>query len=119
MIKLRLQYFAAEGPGGEKTEEPTAKKREDTRKEGKVAKSKELTAAFDLIVLFLCLKIFCGMVGERLLGMFQLFYGNMADIVLTNRQGITTAFAMSLFSTVIKEMAIIVLPFLYNYLYLY
>ena len=40
MLKLNLQFFAAEGPGGEKTEEPTAKKKEDTRKDGKVAKSK-------------------------------------------------------------------------------
>ena len=33
MIELRLQFVAAEGPGGEKTEEPTAKKKEDTRKD--------------------------------------------------------------------------------------
>mgnify|MGYP003224509852 CR=1 FL=1 len=39
MLELNLQFFAAEGPGGEKTEEPTAKKKQDTRKDGKVAKS--------------------------------------------------------------------------------
>ena len=27
MLELNLQFFAAEGPGGEKTEEPTAKKK--------------------------------------------------------------------------------------------
>ncbi len=32
MLELNLQYFAKEGPGGEKTEEPTAKKREDCKK---------------------------------------------------------------------------------------
>ena len=31
MLELNLQFFAAEGPGGEKTEEPTAKKKQDTR----------------------------------------------------------------------------------------
>ena len=57
-MKLNLQWFAKDGEGGEKTEPATAKKLKDAREEGKVAKSKELTAAFGLIVLFLCLKIF-------------------------------------------------------------
>ena len=42
--------------GGEKTEPATEKKLKDAREEGKVAKSKELTAAFDLIVLFFSIK---------------------------------------------------------------
>ena len=32
MIEYRLQFFAKEGPGGEKTEKPTAKKLEDAAK---------------------------------------------------------------------------------------
>ena len=56
MLELNLQFFAAEGPGGEKTEEPTAKKKQDTRKDGKVAKSKELSSGVELIALFLILK---------------------------------------------------------------
>ena len=39
MIPYHLQWFAKDGPGGEKTEEPTSKKLNDARKEGKVAKS--------------------------------------------------------------------------------
>ena len=39
----RLQFFADEG--GDKTEEPTAKKFSDARKEGQVAKSMELVTA--------------------------------------------------------------------------
>ena len=57
-LPYQLQWFAKDGPGGEKTEEPTAKRLTDARKDGKVAKSKELNSAFDLIVLFLLLKIF-------------------------------------------------------------
>ena len=42
-VRLRLEYdlqfFAKDGPGGEKTEVPTAKKLNDARKEGQVAKS--------------------------------------------------------------------------------
>ena len=56
ILKYDLQFFAKDGEGGEKTEPATAKKLKDAREEGKVAKSKELTAAFDLIVLFLVLK---------------------------------------------------------------
>ena len=37
MIEYRLQFFAKEGPGGEKTEKPTAKKLEDARKDGQVS----------------------------------------------------------------------------------
>ena len=66
-MKLNLQWFAKDGEGGEKTEPATAKKLQDARKEGKVAKSRELNSAFDLLVLFLCLKIFVSFVGEKFL----------------------------------------------------
>ena len=64
-FEINLQWFAKDGEGGEKTEPATAKKLRDAREEGKVAKSKELTSAFDLIVLFLVLKVFISFVGER------------------------------------------------------
>ena len=38
-LSYNLQFFAKEGPGGEKTEEATPKKIDDSRKEGSVAKS--------------------------------------------------------------------------------
>ena len=47
-----LQRFA-----GEKTEEPTAKKRADARKKGQVARSQELNSAFVLLVGFFGLKL--------------------------------------------------------------
>ena len=71
VLHYNLQWFAADGEGGEKTEPATDKKLRDARDEGKVAKSKELTAAFDLIVLFLVLKVFMSFVGEKLLGFFS------------------------------------------------
>ncbi len=77
---LRLQFFAEEGPGGEKTEEPTTKKLEDARKEGQVSKSQELTTAFSLLGLFLSLKVFCGMLGNRLLGSFSETYGLISTV---------------------------------------
>ncbi|MDE6921567.1 MAG: EscU/YscU/HrcU family type III secretion system export apparatus switch protein, partial [Lachnospiraceae bacterium] len=47
ILEYDLQFFAQEGPGGEKTEEPTAKKKSDTRKDGKVPKSKELSSGVE------------------------------------------------------------------------
>ena len=42
ILPYNLQWFA-DGEGGEKTEPATQKKLDDARKEGKVAKSKDLT----------------------------------------------------------------------------
>lgn len=42
---------------GEKTEEPTAKKREEARKKGTVAKSQELNTAFVLLIGFLIIRV--------------------------------------------------------------
>ena len=64
IMEWDLQWFAKDGPGGEKTEPATAKKLREAREDGKVVKSKELTAAFDLIILFLVLKIFVSFVGS-------------------------------------------------------
>ena len=52
LLKLNLQFFAKDGPGGEKTEPATSKKLNDIRKEGQVAKSKELITAVSLMSLF-------------------------------------------------------------------
>ena len=51
-LKYNLQFFAKDGPGGEKTEPATAKKLGDARKDGNVAKSKDLVSALTLIIIF-------------------------------------------------------------------
>lgn len=76
LIRYNLQFFADDG---DKTEEPTAKKIEDSRKEGQVAKSKEITNAISLLVVFLCMKLFMGYLSERLLSMFDVYWKRMAD----------------------------------------
>lgn len=53
-LNMDLQFFADE----EKTEAPTPKKRKDTREEGQILQSKEVTAAFMLVLAFLGLKVF-------------------------------------------------------------
>ena len=111
ILKLNLQWFAKDGEGGEKTEPATAKKLKDAREEGKVAKSKELTAAFSLIVLFLCLKIFVSYVGESLINVFPMIYNAMADFVKINEGALSAQAVSSLFFGVIIRWLLIVLPF--------
>ena len=85
ILHYNLQWFAKDGEGGEKTEPATAKKLKDARDEGKVAKSRELNSAFDLIVLFLCLKIFVSFVGGKFIDIFSYIYENMPDFVKINK----------------------------------
>lgn len=110
ILPYNLQWFAND-EGGEKTEPATQKKLDDARKEGKVAKSKELTAAFDLIVLFLVLKFFVGYVGNGLLEVFSFVYGNMDDFVKVNRSYISAQAVSGFLMSIILKWMKIVLPF--------
>lgn len=69
-IKINLQYFAND-EGGEKTEEPTSKKREDARKEGQVAKSIEVTTAFLFLSMFFALKLFSKYMYDAIFGVMH------------------------------------------------
>jgi len=107
-VKLRLQFFAKEGPGGEKTEEPTAKKLSDARKEGQVARSQELVMAASLLALFLILKIFVGWIGKRLIAVFHVVYPMFE--ILTAEEEIGTVIMFSVLSDVIWDTIMILLP---------
>ncbi|MCR5251183.1 MAG: flagellar biosynthesis protein FlhB [Lachnospiraceae bacterium] len=72
-----LQFFAKEGEGGEKTEEPTSKKLEDARKEGQVAKSQEFASSFTLLAMFILLRIWISTTGSQLGELFSGFYGQI------------------------------------------
>lgn len=111
IFDYNLQWFASNGEGGEKTEPATDKKLKDAREEGKVAKSKELTAAFDLIVLFLVLKIFISYVGGSLLDIFDFVYSGMPDFVEINEAKLTTFAISSYLFNIILKWILIVLPF--------
>ena len=61
LLRIDLQLFA-DGPGGEKTEKATSKKREDARKKGSVMKSTEIVTAFILLVAFFVIRISGGLI---------------------------------------------------------
>ncbi|MBE5890559.1 MAG: flagellar biosynthesis protein FlhB [Lachnospiraceae bacterium] len=110
-LDYNLQLFAQDGEGGEKTEAATAKKLKDARKDGKVAKSKELTAAFDLIVLFLVLKIFVGFVGGRLVGIITYVFNGFPEFVSINEGGLSSVTARNYLLNIMLKMLVILLPF--------
>ena len=112
LLEYNLQWFAKDGEGGEKTEPATAKKLKDARDDGKVTKSRELTAAFDLIVLFLVLKIFISFVGERLVGIFDYVYSRMPDFLKINSTSVSSVAASHYMADILLQMLLTMLPFL-------
>lgn len=79
-LEFNLQFFA-DGQGGEKTEPATAKKLNDARKEGQVAKSREIANGLGLLGLFLLLKLWVGNMGTQFINVFAEFYNRIPDIV--------------------------------------
>ena len=81
ILEYNLQFFAKDGPGGEKTEAATPKKLSEARKEGQVAKSREIANGLGLLSLFLVLKLWVGTMGNQFLAVFPNIYGRIADTV--------------------------------------
>ena len=76
LFRYQLQYFA-ESSGGEKTEDATAKKLSDSRKEGQVAKSTDLITAVALLAFFLSIKVFIAYIGNQFLSTYIRVYNNI------------------------------------------
>lgn len=111
MLIYNLQYFAKEGPGGEKTEQPTAKKLNDARSEGQVAKSKELASAVILLAFFVTIKFTIGYVGDSFLELFHLIFNKIPDyagVSVSDTNG--TAYG-NLMAEMITRFIVISLPF--------
>lgn len=80
ILEYNLQFFA-EGMGGEKTEPATEKKLTDARKEGQVAKSREIANGLGMLSLFLVLKFWVGHMGTEFLQLFSGVYGKIPETV--------------------------------------
>lgn len=111
LVSYDLQFFAKEGPGGEKTEQATPKKLDDARKEGQVAKSKELGNAVTLFALFVGLKAFAGTVGIQFIETFSYVY-NQIPILIKQRDGLINDNDFRiLFTVTLLRILRIALPF--------
>ncbi len=111
-LPLNLQFFAKDGPGGEKTEEPTAKKLDDVRKEGQTAKSKELVMAVSLLALFVILKIYVGTMGTKFIEVFATFYNAFSVIVDSSKSGVPVNLVLAVLEEGIMDIVSVVLPIL-------
>ncbi len=110
LLQYDLQWFAKEGPGGEKTEPATEKKLSDARKEGQVAKSKETSTAVSLLVLFLAMKVFVGTMGREFIENFSFVYSQLSDYT-KHPEGVIEAHDFCvLINSMMLRMMIILLP---------
>lgn len=110
MLELNLQFFAKDGPGGEKTEPATAKKLQDVRKDGQTAKSKELITAISLMSLFILIKIYVGVVGQKFTGVFKDIYGTFQKVADSSDNGMRMADAVASVREVLMSSISIAVP---------
>lgn len=110
LLKLNLQLFAKDGPGGEKTEPATQKKLDDARKEGQVAKSKEIVNAAFLVGVFYMLQFTIGTIGESLIDTFNENYSIIPNYV--NRESMTISTATKVFENAMWDILLICAPIL-------
>ncbi len=108
LLKLNLQLFAKDGPGGEKTEPATQKKLDDARKEGQVAKSKEIVNAVFLVVIFYFLQFTIGTIGDELLENFNENYSFIS--LYKDRESMTVATAVKIINENLKNILLIIAP---------
>ena len=112
ILQYNLQFFAKDGPGGEKTEEPTSKKLEDARKEGQVAKSKEVTSAFEMLAAFLMLRFLVEYIGTVFVGNIYNLYSRIPEYAkLYDGHVQEQTFRMLFVSSLIRILQVIA-PFL-------
>ena len=107
-FSIDLQFFA---DGDDKTEEATPKKLEDARKEGQVAKSREVGMGASLLALFLLLKVYVGTFGEQMLESFYGVYTKIPEFLGTEGTYSVSAFATIMINELVN-MLLMMAPFL-------
>ncbi len=111
VFEYSLTFFA-EGQGGEKTEPATDKKLSDARKEGQVAKSREVANCLGLIGVFLVLKVLMGYIGGNLLNNFSVFYSEISNVVVFWNGQMPVNDTNMVFRRMIYSIIMIILPIL-------
>ncbi len=109
--KYNLQFFAKDGPGGEKTEEATPKKLQDARAEGQVAKSKDLNGAVTLLAFFVIFKVYLGIMGEQFITVFDKVYNRIGELFENPNDIISSNYYISIVFDIIINVILLILPF--------
>lgn len=107
MLEFNLQFFAE---GGDKTEEPTAKKLDDARKDGQVAKSKEIGNCLGLFVFFLVLRFMAGSISNRFIDCFGSVYSAIPSVTVYPSGNMPVRALDALFKNSLITILVIVLP---------
>ena len=110
-MKLNLQFFAEDANGAEKTEQPTAKKLDDARKEGQVAKSQEVATAFSLLAFFIILRVGYGFIGTNFQNIFGRVYNNIPNVARTYNGYLPVEYIKSILNNALLTMLLICAPF--------
>ena len=111
LIEYDLQFFAEDANGAEKSEEPTAKKLDDARKEGQVAKSQEIATAFSLLAFFLLLRFGYGFLGENFENIFSRVYNSIPNVARTYDGHLPISYISSILINALLTMMFICAPF--------
>ncbi len=111
LIKYDLQFFAEDANGAEKSEEPTAKKLDDARKEGQVAKSQEIATAFSLLAFFLILRLGYGFIGENFNAEFERVYNNIPYVARLYDGNLPYSYISSTVNNALLTILFICAPF--------
>ena len=111
LIEYDLQFFAEDANGAEKSEEPTAKKLDDARKEVQVAKSQEIATAFSLLAFFLLLRFGYGFLGENFENIFSRVYNSIPNVARTYDGHLPISYISSILINALLTMMFICAPF--------
>lgn len=98
LFSFDLQLFA-----GEKTEEPTAKRKADARKKGQVGRSQEISAAFVLLAGFMAMKLLGGSIYKEIMDYTVYIFGHL-------NQEMDAESVMQLFIGIMEVLAKTALP---------
>jgi flagellar biosynthetic protein FlhB len=112
LISYNLQFFAKDGPGGEKTEPATSKKLRDTRKQGQVAKSKDLIMSASLLSLFIIVRVYVPSMGKKMMNVFKEIYGTFEVQINDSSAGYSMVMATSSFRALVTDIIKVIYPIL-------
>ncbi len=111
LIKYNLQFFAEDANGAEKSEQPTAKKLEDARKEGQVAKSQEVATAFSLLSLFVILRVVYALMGSTFTNIFPRVYNDIPNVARMYDGQLPIAYITSIVNKAMLTLLLLCAPF--------
>ena len=112
LIEYNLQFFAKEGPGGEKTEPATPKRLDEARKKGQVAKSKEVAQAASLLAFFVLLQVWISSLAFRAESFFPTVYNQMGEVTTMYNGEVPLLQFQNLFRQMLLNVLTWIAPFL-------